>query len=367
MKRWLFLIFALVALVLSFFFLEEKKEERSEVSFWEIDIDEIEYQPPTNSWNGDDVSMFYKSPIFLKKRKGISESGNFLTVESKDLETGDTIIFEGGYNSENIFRELSVLKVKGMEPVQGEKISTSLQLNDNSPKIFLKSSGKTLKTIWIGKKKTGDSTRIIKEGNEILIIQANTADRFTRGIGEFRQKQLINLKDESVVETIWEEEGKTIRLDNHPFKEKTIKKNFWRRLSGKLITLEQTLGDSWNNQVVGQLVELYPDDPNGAGYAVAKRLTEVPAEASLKIRVSNGDWITLRYYPKTNINSIEYRPAIRIVNGKFSEPPFYIREDSFLRLKEVVGNLEKAEQKKEPVNQNNQNKNGLPKKLNPKK
>ncbi|WP_061234041.1 DUF4340 domain-containing protein [Leptospira interrogans] len=363
MKRWLFLFFALVALVLSFFFLEEKKEERSEVSFWEIDIDEIEYQPPTNFWDGE-VSIFYKSSIFLKKRKGISESGNFLTIESKDLETGDTIVFEGGYNSENIFRELSVLKVKGVEPIHGEKISTSLQLNENSPKIYLKSSGKILKTIWIGKKKTGDSTRIVKEGNEILIIQANTIDRFTRGIGEFRQKQLINLKDESVVETIWEEEGKTIRLDNHPFKEKTIKKNFWRRLSGKLITLEQTLGDSWNNQVVGQLVELYPDDPNGAGYAIAKRLTAVPADASLKIRISNGDWITLRYYPKTNINSIDYRPAIRIVNGKFSEPPFYIREDSFLRLKEVVGNLEKAEQKKEPVNQNDQN--GLPKNLTPK-
>lgn len=219
MKRWLFLFFALVALVLSFFFLEEKKEERSEVSFWEIDIDEIEYQPPTNFWDGE-VSIFYKSSIFLKKRKGISESGNFLTIESKDLETGDTIVFEGGYNSENIFRELSVLKVKGVEPIQGEKISTSLQLNENSPKIYLKSSGKILKTIWIGKKKTGDSTRIVKEGNEILIIQANTIDRFTRGIGEFRQKQLINLKDESVVETIWEEEGKTIRLDNHPFKEK---------------------------------------------------------------------------------------------------------------------------------------------------
>lgn len=78
MKRWLFLIFALVALVLSFFFLEEKKEERSEVSFWEIDIDEIEYQPPTNSWNGDDVSMFYKSPIFLKKRKESVKAATFL-------------------------------------------------------------------------------------------------------------------------------------------------------------------------------------------------------------------------------------------------------------------------------------------------
>ncbi len=123
---------------------------------------------------------------------GISESGNFLTIESKDLESGDTIVFEGGYNSENIFRELSVLKVKGVEPIQGEKISTSLQLNENSPKIYLKSSGKILKTIWIGKKKTGDSTRIVKEGIEFLIIQANTIDRFTRGFGEFRQNQLNN-------------------------------------------------------------------------------------------------------------------------------------------------------------------------------
>lgn len=82
MKRWLFLFFALVALVLSFFFLEEKKEERSEVSFWEIDIDEIEYQPPTNFWDGE-VSIFYKSSIFLKKRRVLVKVEIFLRSNPK--------------------------------------------------------------------------------------------------------------------------------------------------------------------------------------------------------------------------------------------------------------------------------------------
>ncbi|EMN88668.1 DUF4340 domain-containing protein [Leptospira weilii] len=358
MKRTLLLLFTLVALALSFFFLEEKKEDQSEISVWEIDIDEIEYQPPKNSWEGEDISAFYRMPIVLKKQKDIRKNAYFLTVHSKDSETGETLVFEGGYNAENIFREFSVLKAKGVEPIADGKVAASLQLNENSPQILLKSSGKLLKKIWIGKKKSFDSTRIVREGNEVLIVQGNTSDRFTRGIGEFRQKQLVNLRDESIVETIWEEEGKTLHLDNHPYKDQTVKKNFWRRLSGKPISLEQSLGNSWNNQVISQLVELYPDDPNGAGYAVAKSLTNVPADASLKIRISNDDWITLRYYPKTNINSIDYRPTIRIINGKFSEPPFYIREDSFLRLKEVVGNLEKAEQKKEePANQNSLPKN----------
>lgn len=350
MKRILPLVFALVALVGIFFFLDERKEDQTEISVWEIDIDEIEYQPPKEAWEGDDASAFYRAPIILKKQKGISESGTFLTVESKDLETGESVIFEGGYNTDNIFRELSVLKSKGVEPIVDGKISASLQLNENSPRVRLKNSGRLLKEIRIGKKKPSDSTRIINVDNDILIMQGNTAERFTRGIGEFRQKQLVNLKDEFAAETIWEEEGRTLRLDNHPFKENTVRKNFWRRLSGKLIVLEQHLGDSWNNQLVGQLVELYPDDPNGAGYAVAKSLIGVPADASLKIKISNGDWITLRYYPKTNINSVDYRPAIRIVNGKFSEPPFYIREDSFLRLKEIAANLDKAEQRKEPLN-----------------
>ncbi|RHX81196.1 DUF4340 domain-containing protein [Leptospira yasudae] len=352
MKRWILLFLALVVLVVSFFFLDERKEDQTEISVWDIDVDEIEYQPPKGSWGAEDASLFYPSPVILKRQKGISEGREFFSVQSKDLETGETIVFEGGYNTENIFRELSVLKSKGVEPIVEGKIPASLALNENSPQIVLKSSGKTRKTVRIGKKKTGDSTRIVQDGNEILVIQGNTADRFTRGIAEFRQKQLVNLRDESVVETIWEEEGKTLRLDNHPFKEQTIKKNFWRRLSGKLIALEQHLGDSWNNQVVGQLAELYPDDSNGAGYAVAKSLASVPADASLKIKLSNGDWITLRYYPKTNINSVDYRPTIRIINGKFSEPPFYIREDSFLRLKEIAANLDKAEQRKEPLNLN---------------
>ncbi|MBE8431935.1 hypothetical protein IQB77_19340, partial [Leptospira interrogans serovar Pomona] len=233
MKRIFLLLFALVALAFSFFFLEEKKEDQSEISVWKIDIDEIEYQPPKDSWEGEDLSSFYRMPIVLKRQKGIGKNDNFLTVHSKDSETGETLVFEGGYNAENIFRELSVLKAKGVEPIVNGEVAASLQLNENSPQIFLKSSGKLLKKIWIGKKNTGDSTRIVKEGNEILIIQANTIDRYTRGIGESRQKQLINLKEESVVEKIREEEGKTIRLEHNTFKETTIKKNFWRRLSEK--------------------------------------------------------------------------------------------------------------------------------------
>lgn len=69
MKQTLLLLFTLVALALSFFFLEEKKEDQSEISVWEIDIDEIEYQPPKNSWEGEDISAFYRMPIVLKKQK----------------------------------------------------------------------------------------------------------------------------------------------------------------------------------------------------------------------------------------------------------------------------------------------------------
>ncbi|AOP35646.1 hypothetical protein A0128_18440 [Leptospira tipperaryensis] len=346
MKRGLLFVIVLAFLIASFFLLEEKKEDQTEVSFWDIDIDEIEYQPPKSSWNAEDAMSFYPSSIVLKKEKTLSETGEFLSVKSIDLETGASLVFEGGYNADNLFRELSVLKVKGVEPIGDEKDSSTLKINDGSPEILLKSSGKLIKKIFIGKKKSSDSTRIVKEGNNILITQSHILDRFARGITEFRQRQLVNLKDESIVETIWDEEGKTLRLDNHPYKEENIKKNFWRRLSGKIVAIEPHLGDNWNNQIVGQRVDLYPDDPSGAGFAVAKSLTNVPAEASLKLRLTNGDWITLRYYPKTNINSVDYRPAIRILNDKFSEPPFYIREDSFLRIKENVGNLDKAEQKK---------------------
>ncbi|MBM9576601.1 hypothetical protein JWG45_05475 [Leptospira sp. 201903070] len=352
MRRGILFVLALVFLVASFFLLEEKKEDQTEISFWDIDIDEIEYLPPKSSWNAEDAMSFYPSSIVLKKEKTLSETGLFISVKSIDLETGASLVFEGGYNAENLFRELSVLKVKGVETVGDEKDSSTLKINEGSPEILLRSSGKSIKKIFIGKKKSSDSTRIIKEGNNILITQSHILDRFARGIGEFRQRQIVNLKDEFISETIWEEEGITLRLDNHPFKEENVKKNFWRRLSGKIVAIEPYLGDTWNNQIIGQRVDLYPDDPNGAGFAVAKSLTSVPAESSLKLRLSNGDWITIRYYPKTNINSVDYRPAIRILNDKFSEPPFYIREDSFLRIKENAGNLDKAEQKKPIETQN---------------
>ncbi|MDV6236105.1 hypothetical protein CH379_010770 [Leptospira ellisii] len=349
MKRGILFVLALLLLAASFFLLDEKKEDQTEVSVWDVDIDEIEYIPPKSSWGAEDAASFFRFPILFKKEKEISESGNFSVVGSVDSETGESIAFEGGHNVDNLFRELSILKVKGVEPIAKEEATASLMLGEDSPRLILKSSGRILKRILIGKKKSSDSTRIIREGDEILIVPKHILDRLTRGIGEFRQKQLVLLKDESVLETVWEEEGKTLRLDNHPYKEQSIKKNFWRRLSGKIIAVENHLGDAWNSQIIGQKVDVYPDDPSGAGFAVAKKLTSVPAEASLKIRVSNGDWIVFRYYPKTNIHSIDYRPTVRIINGKFSEPPFYIREDSFLRLKENVANLDKAEAKKSPV------------------
>ncbi len=350
-NKYLYLGLVVVLLFAAIFFLEENKEDVTEIQYWKLSVDRIEYNPPDTKWLEETTEVFYTKPFEVSLKDGIKKGGKFFLVSNIDSETGKQIQFEGGYNSDNTFRDLGGLRVKSTEPVtEGIPIQDSLQVGDGSPKLTIY-SGNVSKVLKIGKKHKNGSTRVIlEEGHPPVILSSNSYvfDRFQKGPEEFRQRQLISLGTESIKEISYiDENGKSIRIDNTPYEENKVKKNFWRRLSGTIILLDQKLGEDFFRAVTSLKTDLFPDETKGAGFAIGTVLApESPnteySLASLKVLFSDGNETMIRFHKSTNIGEKKLTPIIRILNGRFQERPVYVGEDTFLRIQDLVSKIQSA-------------------------
>ncbi|MFB5650896.1 DUF4340 domain-containing protein [Leptospira wolffii] len=347
-NKLLLLALVVVLLFASIFLLEENKEDLTEFEYWKLNIDKIEYFPGGEKWSEESGENFAKKPFEISKRDEIRK-GNFYIVSDTDSETGKKIEYEAGYNAENSFRDLNRLKVKSTESVtEGIPVQESLLIGEDSPKLVLY-SGNQKKVLRIGKKHKNGSTRVIlDEGHPSVILSSSSYlfDRFQKGPEDFRQRQLINLNGETVKEISYlDETGKSIRMDNTPYEDNKAKKNFWRRLSGTIMILDQKLAEDLYRSVTGLKTELFPDEPNGAGFAVSNLLAPDAANteyslASLKVILSDGNEILIRFHRSTDIGERKLNPVVRILNRKFQEPPVYVNEDIFHRIQDTASRIQ---------------------------
>ncbi|EQA35684.1 PF14238 domain protein [Leptospira inadai serovar Lyme str. 10] len=358
MRTKLYLLFGSVALLFIVFLLvEDRKEDLTEITYWKLSLDKLEYLPPSKEWMDDSGETFYKTPFSISLKEGVKKGGQFFLVSSLDKETEKKIEYEGGYNAENTFRDLGQLKVKDSESIaEGVPISSSLDLGDGAPRLILYSGNRT-KTLRFGKKHSNGSTRIVlEEGTPRVLLSAYSYifDRFQKGPDDFRQRQLVFPGKESVKEIYYlEEGGKPVRIDNHPYQENGAKRNYWRRVSGKIILLDPNVGEDLYRAAINLRVELYPDQEKGAGFKVGSLLAPEGSDsqyslATMKILLTEGDEITFRFHKPTEIGDKKYVPTIRIWNGSFREPPFYVTEESFRKIKESAGRIELAAPKISP-------------------
>ncbi|TGK07319.1 DUF4340 domain-containing protein [Leptospira semungkisensis] len=360
---------AAVLLFIAFFLIEENKEDLTEIQYWKFPIDRIEYLPPSEEWLEKADEKFHKNAFTISVKEGIKKGGKFFLVSNLDKETGKSIEFEGGYNAENTVRDFSVFRVKSTEPVTaGIPIKDSLYVGEGSPKLIIY-SGNNSRTLRIGRKHFSNSTRIILDSESspvLLTVSSYLFDRFQKGPEDFRLKALLSLNKEYIKEISYiDEGGKAVRVDNTPYEEKNNKKNFWRRLSGTIILLEPRIGEELYRSVTSLKVELFPDEPNGAGFGVGTVLAPNSNQnefslASLKVLLSDGNEIIYRFHMPTTIGDKKLNPVIRIVNGNFKEPPFYVSEESLLKIQHAVSKIQNAKAIVKPAKTN-------PKKATPKK
>ncbi|TGK01492.1 DUF4340 domain-containing protein [Leptospira langatensis] len=352
---------AAVLLFLAFFLIEENKEDVNEIQYWKFPIDRVEYFPPSSEWLEKTDEKFFNKPFTISVQDGIRKGGKFFVVSNLDQETGKNIQFEGGYNSENTIRDFGVFRVKSTEPVaQGISIKDSLYVGEDSPKLVIY-SGNQSRTLRIGRKHFSNSTRIVLDAGTspvLLTVSSYLFDRFQKGPDDFRLKALLSLNKEYIKEISYiDESGKSIRVDNTPYEEKNIKKNFWRRLSGAVILIDPRLGEELYRSVTSLKVELFPDSADGAGFGVGTILAPDSNKnefslASLKVLLSDGNEIIYRFHMPTTIGEKKLSPVVRIVNGSFKEPPFYIVEESLLKIQHAVSKIQDAKQIVKPAKKN---------------
>lgn len=352
-NKLLLLGLVLALLFASIFLLEENKEDISEFEYWNLNIDRIEYYPPKEEWGKESGETFGQRAFEVYRKEGVKKGSTLQLVSHTDSETGKKIEYEAGHNSENSIRDLNRLKVKSSEPVvEGIPVKDSLLVGEGSPRLVLY-SGNVKKVLRIGKKHRNGSTRVIlDEGHPSVILSSPSFlfDRFQRGPEEFRQRQLLNLGLETVKEISYiDESGTVIRIDNTPYEDNKVKKNFWRRLSGTIILLDekQKLGEDLFRAIAGLKTELFPDEPNGAGFTVGSILApDSPKQeyslASLKIILSDGNETVIRFHRSTDIGEKKLIPTLRILNGKFQEPPTYISEAGFQKVRELAAKIQTA-------------------------
>ncbi|TGL62764.1 DUF4340 domain-containing protein [Leptospira sarikeiensis] len=334
-----------VLLFLAFFLLEKTKEDATEIQYWKLSLDRIEYYPPSEEWREKTGEKFYPQPFTISVKDGIKKGEKFFTVSNKDLETGKDIEYEGGYNSENTIRDFGVYRVKGTDEVlPGIEIKESLQVGEGSPKLVLY-SGNISKTLKIGKKHSLGSTRVVLDDapvRNVLTSSSYLFDRFQKGPQDFRQKSILTLNKEYVKEISYiDENGTSIKIDNTPYEANSVKKNFWRRLSGEIILLEPKLGEDLFRYMTGLKVENFPDDENGAGFGIGNILAPGSEKsefslASVKVSISDGNEIVYRFHKETSIGDKKLTPVIRIVNSTFKEPPVYIVENAFVQIQSAA-------------------------------
>ncbi|WP_367898091.1 DUF4340 domain-containing protein [Leptospira sp. WS58.C1] len=352
MRNKLYLLgLVVVLLFLAFFLVEKTKEDTTEIEYWKLSLDRIEYYPPSEQWIEKTGEKFYSKPFTISVKEGIRKGEKFFTVLNKDTETGKEIEYEGGYNSENTVRDFGTYRVKGTEEVlEGVQIKESLQVGEDSPKLVFY-SGNISKTLRIGKKHSLGSTRVIlHEGpiRNILTSSSYLFDRFQKGPQDFRQKSILTLNKEYVKEISYvDENGTSIRIDNTPFESNSIKKNFWRRLSGEIILLEPKFGEDLYRYMTGLKVETFPDDENGAGFGIGNILAPGAEKsefslASVKVLISDGNEIVYRFHKETSIGDKKLTPVIRIINSNFKEPPVYVVANAFTQIQAAATAIKNA-------------------------
>lgn len=359
MKKKILLLFLLLfSAFLIIVFSEEKLEYSSEIELWKINFNQLAYTPPREDWQGKDKDKFQKQ--FLRfTRKGNLFSRYFFTIDSVDMESKEKTIYEGGYNVRNIFTELANPKTRTVIAKSNEGESSfgndmrkplveKLGIDVATSPIVEIGNDLGNKKLYLGNKNS-ESNRFFLVDNkslftkntddppsekEIYSIHSYIFEKFMIDPVGLRERQLITINDKYInkIEYIKDSQNKTLlnRLDAAKNNENVPvpKSNHWR-LKGAGREFSSAKNQEIENAIRAFRVDLYPDEMDGQGFAVAKVLTGLPAVARMKFEISDGTVFAFEFFPPTDIKNVKYFPVIRNVDQKFIESPFYIRKEKY--------------------------------------
>lgn len=321
-KKLLPLVLVFVILFAIFYFTEEKQEESSSVTFWNIDFDTIEYIPPTqeSSLNGDYANNGFTA---IRKQQTFRSDPHFL-ITNLDATTNETLTYEGGYNIKNLFTELASLNTSFITQESPESLQ-KFSITSTSPKLHLKNGNTILKTIVLGKPNHSKGYAYAQTDNYIIGINLNITDKLKLELSNLRDKQLLNISGQFFRKVSFEGDV-SYTFENDAYKENNILKQNWYLILGKKKKLTANTGTRIDGILRGLYIEHFADDPKTKGYAVLKELVQASPIYEMQIENSDGSKLKLLFFSRTTIDGKEYIP-IQKVYEKTNFSPAYITQD----------------------------------------
>ncbi|TGL59118.1 hypothetical protein EHQ58_09380 [Leptospira ognonensis] len=335
-KRFLYLIFTLIFLLVVFFFQEEKLENQSELNFWKENWKSIHFQPPKKEWCGVGEPAFISTEIEMRLYDRGWKKAPIFSISSIDEMTKEIVTYEGNYNIKNTFSDLSVLKTKFIDTAKEEEFSKYCLLDD-APKFILSldsplvSETKSNKTLYFGKKVESDSARILaRESMQLISPYAYLLEKFRGSLVGLRERQFFTYNG-GYIKRI-ELTGQGLRIIAENFAKKNQYESYvnqWSRPTGERIVLPPDIGNDWEIKLKALRADLYPDDVEGPGFSEVKKWKGATPEFTVSVAHSDSQEWKLSIYPRVEWKGKTYRPVLREISPYLSESMSFVNEESF--------------------------------------
>jgi len=325
LKRLILVLFVFGLTLLVFLYTDLKKEESSDVNFWNYDFNEVKYTPPLEGFI--DKDQYISHPFILKRYYTGLKSHPFFEVSGVDVDSKVEYKYEGGYPVKNVFIDFSILKTRTMSQEDPNTLQ-KFSISENSPKIELGNDRVIEKTLLVGERTKDKSSRYVLTENFLIALQNYIIDKFTNKLSSLRHRQLLSIGDDSLIEIKVKGESNTYQFEDHG-------KGSWLKFKGKLEPVDTSLFSQLESSIKPLSYDLYPDDEIADGFAVATKLTSGVPAWTFEFKTDQNQITTLLIYESIQFKGTHYKPVVRKVN-QWTESPAYIKEDIFLHILQLT-------------------------------
>ena len=313
-----------------FFLSEERHEEGlSEVKFWIINPEEIHYYPPVDS---SEFTNFLQTKLTFKKIElGLKKNPIFI-LKGNDKELKEDYLYEANYNVKNLFTELSVISTKSIISSTPELLRKFQIFTENSPSVEILKSSKLEKKIYLGEETVDKARRYLLSDNSIITASSHIFQKFTSSKMEFRDRNYLRFGEFELARIKVNGDGIRLTIENNPETKNGIQNSkFFKILNGKF-RINPSDSSSLFPYLQNFKVEVYPDETDGEGFAVANELTKLDTLVELDIFLTNGLHYKIKLFPKVVLKNKSYYPVIKEVENIFIESPSYASEELVVKL-----------------------------------
>lgn len=346
MKKAILIAFAFLVLGFVFFLSEERHEEGlTEITYWKLKPEEIRYYPPKGS---SEFEKFIQTDLVFKRMETGLKTQPHFTIEGVDVESKEKFLYEGSYNVKNLFTEMSVLTTKSINPGKPEILEKFQISKEKSPSLEMLVSSKVEKKIYIGEETRDKAYRYLLSDNDLITIGSPVFSKFTNSPLELRERYYTRFGEFEVARIAFQSEGVRLTVENNPETKNGLQVSKWFKVTNGKFRLDPTDGGNLYAYLQSFKADLFPDEADGEGFAVAKELVSTETFGQLDVFLINGLHFKIKLFPKTVLKNKSYYPVVKEVEKYSSWSPSYAGEQSVTQLIDLLKKIQSAPEWTEP-------------------